>query len=110
MSILKVARMVHPVLRAKARTVDKLELKQQSVQDFIDNMVDTMFEYAGVGLAVAIAAVLWLGTLALLAGLGVVLFVVLLVVALAATAAGAGAGGAVMTVVLAKLWYGRPGP
>jgi peptide deformylase len=51
MSILKVARMGHPVLRAKARVVDKLELKQQTVQDFIDSMVDTMFEYAGVGLA-----------------------------------------------------------
>jgi peptide deformylase len=51
MSILKVARMGHPVLRAKARTVDKLELKQPSVQDFIDSMVDTMFEYTGVGLA-----------------------------------------------------------
>lgn len=51
MSILKVARMGHPVLRAKTRTVDKLELKQQTVQDFIDSMVDTMFEYAGVGLA-----------------------------------------------------------
>jgi peptide deformylase len=51
MSILKVARMGHPVLRASARTVDKLELKQPSVQDFIDSLVDTMFEYAGVGLA-----------------------------------------------------------
>ena len=51
MSILKVARMGHPVLRARARTVDKLELKQQTVQDFIDSMVDTMFEYSGVGLA-----------------------------------------------------------
>ena len=51
MSILKVARMGHPVLRAKARTVDKLEIKTQAVQDFIDSMVDTMFEYAGVGLA-----------------------------------------------------------
>lgn len=51
MSILKVARMGHPVLRARARTVDKAELKSQAVQDFIDSMVDTMFEYSGVGLA-----------------------------------------------------------
>ena len=51
MSILKVARMGHPVLRAKARPVDKLELKQRTVQDFIDSMVDTRFEYSGVGLA-----------------------------------------------------------
>ncbi|MBM3807440.1 MAG: peptide deformylase [Acidimicrobiia bacterium] len=51
MSILKVARMGHPVLRAKARTVDKLELKSQAVQQFIDSMIDTMHEYSGVGLA-----------------------------------------------------------
>lgn len=51
MSILKVARMGHPVLRAKARTVDKLEIKSPSIQDFIDSMIDTMYEYAGVGLA-----------------------------------------------------------
>lgn len=51
MAILKVARMGHPVLRAKARTIDKLEIKNQSIQDFIDSMIDTMFEYTGVGLA-----------------------------------------------------------
>ena len=51
MSILKVARMGHPVLRARARTVDKTELKNAAVQDFIDSMIDTMHEYAGVGLA-----------------------------------------------------------
>jgi peptide deformylase len=51
MSILKVARMGHPVLRAKARTVDKSELKNPNVQQFIDAMIDTMYEYAGVGLA-----------------------------------------------------------
>jgi peptide deformylase len=51
MSILKVARMGHPVLRAKARPVDKAELKTPTVQQFIDNMIDTMYEYSGVGLA-----------------------------------------------------------
>jgi peptide deformylase len=51
MSILKVARMGHPVLRAKARTVDKTELKSATVQHFIDSMIDTMYEYSGVGLA-----------------------------------------------------------
>lgn len=51
MSILKVARMGHPVLRAKARTVDKSELKNPTVQQFIDSMIDTMYEYSGVGLA-----------------------------------------------------------
>jgi peptide deformylase len=51
MSILKVARMGHPVLRAKARAVDKSELKSTSVQYFIDSLIDTMHEYSGVGLA-----------------------------------------------------------
>jgi peptide deformylase len=51
MSILKVARMGHPVLRTKARTVDKAELKNPVVQHFIDSMIDTMYEYSGVGLA-----------------------------------------------------------
>ena len=51
MAILKVARMGHPVLRTKARTVDKGELKSATVQQFIDSMIDTMFEYSGVGLA-----------------------------------------------------------
>jgi len=51
MSILKVARMGHPVLRAKARSVDKTELKSPEVQHFIDSLIDTMYEYSGVGLA-----------------------------------------------------------
>ncbi|HEX6164852.1 MAG TPA: peptide deformylase [Vicinamibacterales bacterium] len=51
MSILKVARMGHPVLRAKARTVDKAELKNPVFQHFVDSMIDTMYEYSGVGLA-----------------------------------------------------------
>jgi peptide deformylase len=51
MSILKVARMGHPVLRAKARTLDKTELKNPTVQQFVDSMIDTMYEYSGVGLA-----------------------------------------------------------
>ena len=51
MSILKVARMGHPVLRSKARTVDKSELKSPVIQQFIDSMIDTMYEYSGVGLA-----------------------------------------------------------
>ncbi len=51
MSILKVARMGHPVLRARARTVDKAELKNPVFQHFVDSMIDTMYEYSGVGLA-----------------------------------------------------------
>jgi peptide deformylase len=51
MSILKVARMGHPVLRAKARAIDRRDIKSSAVQKLIDDMIDTMKEYHGVGLA-----------------------------------------------------------
>jgi peptide deformylase len=51
MSILKIARMGHPVLRAKARAVDRGELASPAVQTLIDDMLETMAEYHGVGLA-----------------------------------------------------------
>src|SRR4029079_6670368 len=51
MSILKVARMGHPVLRAKARPLDRSEIRSAAIQKLIDDMLDTMSEYHGVGLA-----------------------------------------------------------
>jgi peptide deformylase len=51
MSILKVARMGHPVLRSKTRPLDKAEIRGAEVQKLIDDMIDTMAEYRGVGLA-----------------------------------------------------------
>lgn len=51
MSILKVARMGHPVLRARARALDRHEIKSPAIQILIDDMIDTMTEYRGVGLA-----------------------------------------------------------
>ncbi|HKB11065.1 MAG TPA: peptide deformylase [Vicinamibacterales bacterium] len=51
MSILKVARMGHPVLRAKARALDKRDIRDARVQKLIDDMIETMSEYHGVGLA-----------------------------------------------------------
>jgi peptide deformylase len=51
MSILKVARMGHPVLRAKARALDKRDIRDVTIQKLIDNMIETMTEYHGVGLA-----------------------------------------------------------
>jgi peptide deformylase len=51
MSILKVARMGHPVLRAKARPLEKSEILSAPMQKLIDDMFDTMREYHGVGLA-----------------------------------------------------------
>jgi peptide deformylase len=51
MSILKVARMGHPVLRERARPLDKSDIKSASFQKLVDDMIDTMHEYHGVGLA-----------------------------------------------------------
>ena len=51
MSILKVARMGHPVLRTKARPLEKAEVRSAAIQKLIDDMLDTMAEYHGVGLA-----------------------------------------------------------
>ena len=51
MSILKVARMGHPVLRTKARAIERADIKSSIVQKLIDDMIETMAEYHGVGLA-----------------------------------------------------------
>jgi peptide deformylase len=51
MSILKVARMGHPVLRARARPVEAGELGSPKIQHLIDDMIETMREYNGIGLA-----------------------------------------------------------
>jgi peptide deformylase len=51
MSILKVARMGHPVLRERARALGRSEIASPVVQKLIDDMIDTMVEYNGVGLA-----------------------------------------------------------
>jgi peptide deformylase len=51
MSILKVARMGHPVLRRKTRVLDRAALAAPAVQQLIDDMLETMAEYHGAGLA-----------------------------------------------------------
>ncbi|HEX6972922.1 MAG TPA: peptide deformylase [Vicinamibacterales bacterium] len=51
MSILKIARMGHPVLRAKSRPLHPSEIRTPKVQQLIDDMFETMKEYQGVGLA-----------------------------------------------------------
>ena len=43
--------MGHPVLRAKARPLEKAEIRGAVVQKLIDDMIETMAEYHGVGLA-----------------------------------------------------------
>lgn len=51
MSILKIARMGHPVLRKAARKVDPAEIRTPSFQKLVDDMIETMREYDGIGLA-----------------------------------------------------------
>ena len=51
MSILKVARLGHPVLRERARPLEKSDIRSAAFQKLIDDMIETMHEYHGVGLA-----------------------------------------------------------
>jgi peptide deformylase len=51
MSILKVARLGHPVLRQKASDVEIKDIKAGKFRPLIDDMIETMHEYEGVGLA-----------------------------------------------------------
>jgi peptide deformylase len=51
MAILKVARLGHPVLRQVARPIPEHEIKAVETQRLIDDMVETMREYNGAGLA-----------------------------------------------------------
>jgi peptide deformylase len=50
-SILKVSRLGHPVLRTKVAEVSRDVLATSGIQTLIDNMIETMYEYIGVGLA-----------------------------------------------------------
>ena len=43
--------MGHPVLRIKARALERAEIRSAAVQKLIDDMLETMGEYHGVGLA-----------------------------------------------------------
>ena len=51
MSILKVARLGHPVLRKVSAPLSASEIQSPIFQRFIDDMIETMKEYDGVGLA-----------------------------------------------------------
>jgi peptide deformylase len=51
MAILKVARLGHPVLRRAARPVPVEAIRSPEVQRLIDDMIETMREYDGAGLA-----------------------------------------------------------
>ncbi|PYM29371.1 MAG: peptide deformylase [Candidatus Rokuibacteriota bacterium] len=51
MAILKVARLGHPVLRQQAEPVAPADIRSAHVQQLIDDMIETMHEYDGAGLA-----------------------------------------------------------
>ncbi len=51
MSIRKVARMGHPVLREKAKHVDPKTITSNDIQSLIRDMIDSMEEYGGIGIA-----------------------------------------------------------
>ena len=51
MAILKVARLGHPVLRQVAKPVPRDEIGSPEIQRLVDDMVETMREYDGAGLA-----------------------------------------------------------
>lgn len=51
MAILKVSRLGHPVLREKASDVEIKDIKAGKFKTLLQDMVETMHEYEGVGLA-----------------------------------------------------------
>ncbi len=51
MAILKVARIGHPIVRADARAVSPEAVASSDFQRLVEDMVETMHEYGGVGLA-----------------------------------------------------------
>jgi peptide deformylase len=51
MGILKVARIGHPAIRTPARPLTPEEIASPALQKVIDDMIDTMKDYDGVGLA-----------------------------------------------------------
>ena len=51
MAILKVARLGHPVLRQRAQPVPAGAIRSAEIQRLVDDMIETMREYHGAGLA-----------------------------------------------------------
>jgi peptide deformylase len=50
-TLLKIAQVGHPILRERARELDRDELRSAEVQRFIDDLVETMHDANGAGLA-----------------------------------------------------------
>ena len=51
MAIRKVSRMGHPVLRQRAAEIPPAQMQSPSMQRLIDDMIETMIDYEGIGLA-----------------------------------------------------------
>jgi peptide deformylase len=51
LAILKVARLGHPVLREKASDIERKDIKAGKFRPLIEDMIETMHEHEGVGLA-----------------------------------------------------------
>lgn len=51
MAILKVSNMGHPILRHPTQPISLDQLQHEAFQQFIDDMIDTMLDYEGIGLA-----------------------------------------------------------
>jgi peptide deformylase len=51
MAILKVAQMGHPILRKVAKELSPSDIKSVAFQKLIEDMIETMHEYEGIGLA-----------------------------------------------------------
>lgn len=59
MAILKVSQLGNPVLRAPSKPVPEARIRTPDFQRFIDDMIETMREYDGVGLAAPQVHVPW---------------------------------------------------
>ena len=51
MTLRKIAQIGHPVLRERARAITPAELKSEPIQRFIDDLIETMHDANGAGLA-----------------------------------------------------------
>lgn len=51
MAIRKIARMGHPVLRQPARDLKPAEIRSPVIRQLVEDMIETMEEYGGIGLA-----------------------------------------------------------
>ena len=59
MAVLPIVRMGHPVLRAPAEPLPEARLREPEVQRLIDDMIETMRDADGVGLAAPQVGVAW---------------------------------------------------